>query len=313
MKLAIQIPCYNEEQDLRRTIEGIPASIPGIQSFDVVIVDDGSTDTTMRVAREMGIKHFVRFPENRGLARAFVEGINYCLQLGADVIVNMDADNQYPGSEIGKLIAPILAGRAEISIGDRQVSQLPHFSFLKKSLQKMGSWIVRTMSGTAVPDVVSGFRAYSREAAMRMNVVSSYSYTVETLIQAGRDRMSIISVPVKVNKTPRESRLIKNVPSYINRMAITIVRSYTMYQPLKVFSAVGAVLLFGGALLFARFLYFAIFLHESQGHVQSLIFASALVVTGFQALLMGMLSDVVAANRKLLEEALIRIKKLESK
>lgn len=304
MLLAIQIPCFNEEQDLRRALEGIPRVLTGIDRIEIVVIDDGSTDSTVQVARQAGVRHVVRFGRNRGLAKAFSAGINRCLQLGADVIVNMDADNQYPGSEIAKLIAPILDGKAEIVIGDRQVSSLPHFSWPKKRLQKLGSAFVRFLSGTQVPDVVSGFRAYSREAALRINVVSEYSYTIETLMQAGHQRAAIVSVPIAVNPTQRSSRLMKSVPSFIRHMALTMLRSYTMYKPLRTFVLFGALLSLGGFFLFARFLYYTFALNNSSGHVQSLILGAVLLILGFQTVMLGLLGDAMAANRKLTENVL---------
>ncbi len=304
MLLAIQIPCFNEEADLRRTLEGIPRALPGVDRIEIIVVDDGSTDSTAQIARQTGVRHIVRFARNRGLARAFIAGINYGLRLEADIIVNMDADNQYPGSEIGKLIAPILHGKAEIVIGDRQVNSLPHFSWPKKQLQKMGSAFVRLISGTDIPDVVSGFRAYSREAALRINVVSEYSYTIETLMQAGHQRAAVVSVPITVNATLRSSRLMKSIPSFIRHMALTMLRTYTMYRPLRTFVAFGALLFLSGFSLFVRFLYFAIALRESAGHVQSLILGAVLLILGFQTVMMGLLGDAVAANRKLVENAL---------
>lgn len=312
MKLVIQIPCYNEEEGLKETLQQIPQSIPGIEEIEIIIIDDGSSDKTEEIAKNFGIKHIVRFSKNRGLAKAFSNGINYSLSLGADIIVNTDADNQYPGREIPKLIEPIISGKADIVIGDRQTYKLGHFSFVKKILERFGSWIVGKLSHTSVPDAVSGFRAYSREAAQRTNVISKYSYTVETLVQAGREKLSIASVPIDVNPTHRKSRLVKSIPSYIQRMTLTIIRAYTMYQPLKVFSYIGVLLLTLGTIIFLRFLYFALLLDESGGHVQSLIFGAAFLIIGFQTLLIGLLSDVVAANRKLIEDVLIQIKKSKS-
>lgn len=313
MKLVIQIPCYNEENDLPGTLKEIPRSVPGFDTVELLIIDDGSTDQTCKVAKENGVHHVLRFPTNQGLANAFSAGIDYALKTGADIIVNTDADNQYPGEEIPKLVAPILAGQADIVIGDRDPAHLPHFSLLKRFFQWMGSWLTRKLSHTAVPDVVSGFRAYSRDAAARMNVISDYSYTVETLIQAGRDRLGIASVPIRVNSTSRPSRLMRSIPSYMQRMALTIIRAYTMYQPLKVFAGIGLVVFILGAALFGRFLYFALVLGESGGHIQSLILGSVLAIIGFQTVLIGLLGDVVSSNRKLIEQVLVSLRKNSSR
>lgn len=313
MKLVIQIPCYNEEKDLPRTLKEIPRLISGIDEVEILIIDDGSTDNTKDVALAHGVKHIISFSQNKGLAKAFNAGVSYALNIGADIIVNTDADNQYPGKEIPKLIAPILEGKAEIVIGDRQIKNLRHFSFLKKVLEKIGSWFVRKLSHTSVPDVVSGFRAYSRNAAIRMNVISEYSYTVETLIQAGREEITIASVPINVNPTLRQSRLMKSIPAYISRMSLTMIRAYTMYQPLKVFSFIGVMVLLAGSVLFLRFFYYALFFHNSSGHIQSLILGAVLLIIGFQTILIGFLSDVVASNRKLIEDVLVRIKEIQFK
>ncbi|HEY64504.1 MAG TPA: glycosyltransferase family 2 protein [Caldilineae bacterium] len=310
MKLIVQIPCLNEEATLPATVRDIPRQIPGVDEVEILVIDDGSTDRTAEVARELGVEHIVRFPRHRGLAAAFAAGIDACLRLGADIIVNTDGDNQYAGADIPKLIAPILAGEADVVIGDRQIDTIPHFSPLKKRLQKLGSWVVRQASDTMIPDTTSGFRAYSREAALRLNVVSDYTYTLETIIQAGKQRLALTHVPVRTNPQLRESRLIRSLPDYLIRSAETIVRIYAMYEPLRVFIAAGIFLLLGGLLLSLRYIYF-IFQGEGKGHVQSVILASVLLIAGFQVILIGLVADLIAINRRLSEEILLRVKRLE--
>ncbi|MCD6289164.1 MAG: glycosyltransferase family 2 protein [Anaerolineae bacterium] len=310
MKLIVQIPCLNEEATLPETVRDIPREIPGVDKVEILVVDDGSTDRTAEVARELGVDHIVRFPQNRGLAAAFAAGIDACLRLGADIIVNTDGDNQYAGGDIPRLIAPILAGEADIVIGDRQIDTIPHFSPMKKRLQKLGSWIVRRASDTAIPDTTSGFRAYSREAALRLNIVSDYTYTLESIIQAGKQHLALTHVPISTNPKLRESRLIRSLTLYLFRSAETIVRIYAMYEPLRVFVAAGTLLLLGGLTLSLRYLYF-VFQGEGKGHVQSVILAAVFLIAGFQVLLIGLLADLIAINRRLNEEVLLRIKRLE--
>ncbi len=310
MKLIIQIPCYNEEDTLPDTINDLPEKIEGIDKIEYLVINDGSTDNTVQVAREIGLHHIVNFPNNRGLARGFMAGIDACLMLGADIIVNTDGDNQYRGDDIEKLIQPILDGKAEVVVGDRQVEQIQHFSFIKKKLQKIGSGVVRMASGCSVADTTSGFRAYSRDAAMRLNVVSDYSYTLETLIDAGRKRMAIQCVPVQVNEPTRKSRLSKNLLSYINRSASTIIRTYTMFKPLKVFLSLSLVSFTIGFINGLRFLYY-FYLGQGAGHVQSLILAAILIIVSFQLALFGILADAISATRMVNDEALYRLKKLE--
>jgi len=311
MKLIIQIPCLNEEQTLPQTYRDLPKKIEGVESIEVLIVDDGSTDRTVKVAEELGVNHLVQFPTNRGLAAAFMAGIDGCLKNGADIIVNTDADNQYCGADIEKLIRPILDGKAEIVIGNRQTDTIEHFSTMKKRLQKLGSWIVRHLSNTDVPDTTSGFRAYSREAAMRLIVVSRFSYTLETIIQAGRKNISITHVPVRTNSKLRESRLFKSIPNYIKRSASTMMRIYTMYQPLKVFFYIGVALFLVGVLISMRFVVSYILEPTISRHIQSLVVSSAFVVVGFQVMVLGIVSDLIANNRILLEDIMVRLKKLE--
>jgi glycosyltransferase involved in cell wall biosynthesis len=311
MKVIVQIPCFNEESTLPQTLAGVPRRIEGVDRVEILVIDDGSTDGTAEVARRHGADHVVRHARNQGLGRAFRTGLDTCLRLGADIIVNTDADNQYPGSAIPDLVRPILEGQAEIVIGDRRTDEVAHFSPGKKRLQKLGSFIVRELSGTAVPDAVSGFRALSRSAALKLNIVSSFSYTIEMLIQAGKERMAVASVPVTVNPKTRESRLFRSVPQFLVQSLVTLVRTYTMYKPLRVFTFLGAVLVLLGSLPVARFLYF--FLQgEGGGHVRSLILGGVLLVFGFVSLLFGVVADLIAFNRSLLETLLEKVRRLEA-
>ena len=310
MKLIIQIPCFNEEETLPYTINDLPKKIEGIDEIEYIVINDGSTDNTVQVARELGVHHIVSFPNNRGLARGFMAGIDACLRLGADIIVNTDGDNQYKGDNIEKLIQPILNGEADVVVGNRQVDQVEHFTFMKKILQKLGSSVVRLAAGCDVIDTTSGFRAYSREAAMRLNVVSDYSYTLETLIDAGRKKMAIKCVPVEVNEPTRKSRLMNSLLSYINKSASTIIRTYAMYKPLKVFLTLSLISFMIGFMIGLRYLYF-VFLGQGAGHVQSLILAAILIIISFQLAVFGMLADAISANRIINDEILYRLKKLE--
>ena len=310
MKLIIQIPCFNEEETLAETVADLPREIDGVDKIEYLIIDDGSTDATSKVAQDLGVHHIVRFPQNRGLAKGFMAGIDACLRLGADIIVNTDADNQYCGQDIPLLIQPLLKGEADLVVGDRQVDTVPHFSGTKKRLQKIGSWVVRLASNTRIPDATSGFRAVNREAALRMFVTSEFTYTLETLIQAGQARLAVAAVQIRTNAKTRESRLFRNVSEYLRRSASTILRIYTMYRPLKAFLYLFSLFFLSGTGLGVRFLYFHL-TEESTGHVQSLILAAILLISAFMVLLVGLLADLVGANRKLLEDALIRLRRVE--
>ncbi|HEY6475718.1 MAG TPA: glycosyltransferase family 2 protein [Polyangia bacterium] len=312
LKLIIQIPCFNEATTLPGTLADLPRALDGFASVETLIVDDGSTDDTSAVARAHGVQHVVRLPQNRGLARAFSIGLDASLRLGADVVVNTDADNQYRGADIPALVRPILEGRAEMVVGDRQVMKVPQFSWTKRRLQRLGSWVVRRASDTSIPDVTSGFRAMSREAALRLFVHDDYTYTLETLIQAGRTRLPLAHVPITTNAITRPSRLIRSVPNYIWRQAATILRITTMYRPLRTFGAVALLCFLVGLAAVGRFLYFFIEDPQRSGHVQSLIFGAIGIIVAFQVLLFGMVADLVAANRRILEDLLVRFRRQET-
>ncbi|HEY2433687.1 MAG TPA: glycosyltransferase family 2 protein [Vicinamibacterales bacterium] len=310
-KLIIQIPCLNEAQTLPATLADLPKSIPGVDTVEVLVIDDGSRDGTADVARACGVDYIVRLRRNKGLAAAFAAGIDACLKAGADFIVNTDADNQYAGGDIAKLLAPLLRGEADICIGDRNIAGLRHMSWRKRRLQALGSWVVRQVSGTTVPDTTSGFRAYTRDAALRMTIVSEFSYTLESIIQAGKKRMAIAHVPVAVNPRTRESRLFASVFSYIKQSGATIVRIYAMYEPLKVFTYLGLFILVVGGAGLARFFYY--FLQgQAFRHFSSLVVSGIVVTLGFIVLVIGLLADVISGNRKLLEDLVYRVRTLES-
>lgn len=309
MKLVVLIPCLNEEATLPAALASIPRQVPGIDVVEVLVVDDGSSDRTSEVAREHGADHVVRFTRRKGLAQGFMAGIDAALRLGADVIVNTDADNQYPGAAIPDLIRPILLGQADLVIGDRGVNQVGHFSWTKRRLQLLGSWVVRKVSGTNVPDTTSGFRAMTRDAALRINIVSEFTYTLETIIQAGKKRMAIASLPIEARET-RPSRLFASTFEYVKRSAATILRIYAMYEPLKVFVLLGSALLSAGLLLGLRYAFFW-WQGEVRGHVQSAVLCVLLLILGFQTLLWGVMADLIASNRKLIEDLLYRQRRLE--
>jgi glycosyltransferase involved in cell wall biosynthesis len=311
-KLIIQIPCLNEAETLPATLADLPRSIPGIDVIETLVIDDGSKDGTSDVARQAGVDHVVRLRRNKGLAAAFAAGIDASLKQGADFIVNTDADNQYPGHQIPLLLAPLLNGAADIVIGDRNIAEVRHMSWRKRQLQRLGSWVVRQVSNTSVPDTTSGFRAYTRDAAMRMTIVSEFSYTLESIIQAGKKRMAIAHVPIATNPRTRQSRLFDSIFSYIKRSAATIVRIYAMYEPLKIFSYIGVAIVACGLLLSLRFVYTYLTEPLASGrNLQSLIIGAVLMIVGFQVLLIGLVADVISAVRKLLEDLVYRVKSIE--
>ena len=310
MKLIIQIPCLNEEKTLPLVVKDIPKKIDGIDKVEILVVDDGSTDRTSEVAEELGVDHIVQLSYNRGLAYAFMVGLDTALKFGANIIVNTDGDNQYNGCDIPKLIKPILENKAEIVVGDREVEKIKHFSLTKIFLQKLGSWVVRQLSGTSIPDVTSGFRAYSKETAMQINIVSKFSYTIETIIMAGKKNIPITHVAIRTNKKLRDSRLFKSTWGYLKNSIATIVRIYAMYEPLKVFSYIGGTSFFLGFILGCRYVYF-FFIGSTTGHVQSLILSAILIIVGFQIILIGLAADLISINREYVENSLYRIKKSE--
>jgi glycosyltransferase involved in cell wall biosynthesis len=310
MKLIIQIPCLNEAETLPATLADLPRSVPGIDVIETLVIDDGSTDETAAVARAHGATHVIRFRRRKGLAAAFMAGVDACLKRGADIIVNTDGDNQYGGAEIAKLVEPLLTGRADIVIGDRNIRDLRDMSAARKVLQRLGSWVVRQVSGTQVPDTTSGFRAYTREAALRMTIVSEFSYTLESIIQAGKNRMAVAHVEVSTNPRTRPSRLFGSVRSYIQRSAATIVRIYTMYEPLKVFTYIGLAVFGAGFILGLRLVYYY-FQYEAGRHIPSAIAAAVLMLLGFQILVIGLLADVISGTRKLLEDLVYRVRRME--
>jgi glycosyltransferase involved in cell wall biosynthesis len=310
MKLIIQIPCFNEEEHLGATLAALPRTLSGFSSVETLVIDDGSLDGTSGVARRAGATYLLRFPVNLGLARAFSAGLDAALKLGADVIVNTDADNQYRAADIALLVQPILAGQAEMVIGDRNPRRLVRFGPTKRLLQGVGSWAVRQLSGTTVPDAASGFRAFSRRAALRLNVFTKFTYTLETIIQAGKKHIPIAHVPVETNADARPSRLFGRTSTYLKHSLATLVRMYALYEPLKVFWGVGLACVVGGLLIGLRFLV-SYLLGEGAGHIQSLILAAVLLIIGFQTALIGLVADLIGNNRSLLEDALCRIREIE--
>ena len=310
MKLIIQIPCFNEAETLEVTLNDLPKHIDGIDEIEYLIIDDGSHDNTAEVAKKWGVHYVVRFRRNKGLAKGFMAGLDACLKNGADIIVNTDADNQYCGADIETLVRPILDKKAHIVIGERPIDDTEHFTPLKKKLQHFGSWVVRKASKTTIPDAPSGFRAYSREAAMRINVINDYTYTLETIVQSGREKMAVMSGPIRTNPELRESRLFHSMWGYIKKSMLTIVRTYLMYRPLYFFFMLGSILALVGVGFFVR--YFVFFCSgEGGGHLQSLILASTLLIVGFQTIVVGLLGDVISANRKILQDVQYHVRKMD--
>lgn len=308
MKLIIQIPCYNEAETLEIALNDLPSQLDGIDEIEYLIINDGSKDNTVEVAKKWGVHHIVNFKQNKGLAKGFMAGLEGCLKNGADIIVNTDADNQYCADDIAALIKPILEGKADMVIGARPIDQTEHFSFIKKKLQHFGSWVVRRASNTNIPDAPSGFRAFSREAAMRINVVNDYTYTLETIVQAGREKIAITSVPIRTNAELRPSRLFHSIWGYVKKSMLTIIRAYMMYKPLKCFTFVAAPPIATGLLIGLRFLYY-IAIGQGSGHIQSLILACTLIIMGFVTVMIGLVADVIAANRKILEDTQYHVRK----
>jgi glycosyltransferase involved in cell wall biosynthesis len=307
-KLIIQIPCYNEAATLPETLKELPDKLEGIDEIEILVIDDGSTDGTAQIAHESGVEHLIRIPVNRGLANAFAVGLEESLRVGADIIVNTDGDNQYPGGQIKQLIQPILEGAADIVVGDRQIDTIAHFSRFKKVLQKLGSRVVRLASSTNIPDTTSGFRAVTRDAAMRLTVFSNYTYTLETIIQAGKKGLNITSIPILTNPKTRDSRLIKSNLQYVVRSTWTILRIFLMYEALRVFLILSVLPLLVGTVLLVRFGYFFA-IGDGSGHVQSLIVAAILLLLGFLVILLGLLGDLIARNRRLSEDIQYQIKR----
>ncbi len=310
MKLIIQIPCYNEAETLEVALNDLPKHIDGIDEIEYLIINDGSKDNTVDVARKWGVQNIVSFKQNQGLAKGFIAGLDGCLRSGADIIVNTDADDQYKGEDIEKIVRPILDGEADIVIGARPIDDTEHFSFVKKKLQHFGSWIVRKASSTTIPDAPSGFRAFSREAAMKLNVVNDYTYTLETIVQAGREKIPMTSVPIRTNVELRPSRLFKSIWGYVKKSMITILRAYVLYKPLKAFSLLCLPFLTVGMAIGVRFLWFMAH-GTSGGHVQSLILGCTLIIIGFLIFVIGVMADTLAANRRILQDVQFHVKSME--
>lgn len=311
-KLIIQIPCFNEEATLPTALADLPGTLPGVDTIERLVVNDGSTDGTLEIARTHGVEHIVELPRNQGLAKAFMAGLHASLRAGADIVVNTDADNQYDARDIEKLVTPIVEGRADIVVGARPIGDIGHFSPLKKALQKMGSWVVRTTSGTRVDDAPSGFRAFSREAALSLNVFNNFTYTLETIIQAGQKNMSVLSVPIRVNADLRPSRLVKSIRSYVWRSLLIIMRMFMIYRPLRFFLILGTIPFSLGFLLGVRWLaYFWLFPEPGRTRLPSLILAAILLLSGFQLWIFGFIADLVSVNRLLLEKIQYRIRRAD--
>ena len=311
MKLIVQIPCLNEEDQLPVTVAGLPRQVDGFDKVEWLIIDDGSTDRTIDVARDHGVDHVVRLTNNKGLATAFQAGLDACLKLGADVIVNTDADNQYCADDIPALVAPVLAGEADMVVGDRNVMGIEHFSFAKKRLQRLGSWVVRRASGTNVPDATSGFRAYNREAALSLTVVSKFTYTLESLIQAGKSLVAVADVPVHTNETLRESRLFGSMGAYVRRNAAAIFRIYANYEPLFVFSVLSAIVFGAAVIAWMPFLIDWLVNGRRTGHVQSILLGGVLLVASIQLFALGVIADLISAHRTVSQRTLERVRRLE--
>lgn len=312
MKLIIQIPCLNEEESLPKTLEALPKQIDGVDSIEILIINDGSTDRTIEVAKQYGVNHIISFTKHRGLARAFGAGLDAALKAGADIIVNTDADGQYKGEDIPRLIQPILDGAADIVVGNRDIENVRQFSWVKKRLQKFGSTVVRHLSNSTVSDATTGFRAYNREAALKLNIISNYTYTLESIIQAENKDLAIANITISTNDVKRKSRLFKSIPQYIQRSIITIIRVYSMFNPFRLFVTVGTGTIVLGALIGCRFIFYYL-LGSGGGKIQSLILAAVLLIIGFQILIVGLLADLISANRRLIEDALLRVRKIELK
>ncbi|RIK63307.1 MAG: glycosyl transferase [Planctomycetota bacterium] len=310
MKLIIQICCHNEAETLPGTLADLPRSVPGFDCVEWLVVDDGSIDNTATVARDHGVDHVIRIPRKKGLARAFEAGISACLARGADVIVNTDGDNQYAGACVADLVAPILCDEADMVIGDRPIEQIDDFSPLKKRLQRLGSWTLRRITGLDLPDAASGFRALTRDAALRLNITSDFTYSLETLVAASQQKLKVAHVPIRVNPATRASRLFGSMGRYIGLQMITLLRVYTMYRPLRVFIGAGGLAILGGAILCLRYLYYML-LGEGKGHIQSVVVAGLLLNVGVLLCMMGLLADTIRSNRLFLERVLYRLRKLE--
>lgn len=311
MKLIIQIPCLNESETLGIALAELPRDVPGFDQVEWLIIDDGSTDDTAELAKRLGVDHVIRHPVNRGLATAFMTGLDACLRLGADVIVNTDADNQYNAGDIPSLTGPILNGAADMVIGARPIDETEHFSWVKKRLQRLGSWAVRMASKTDVADAPSGFRAISRETAMRLNVFNAYTYTLETIIQAGVSNLRVTSVPIRTNADLRPSRLVKSISSYVRRSLVTILRIFVIYRPMAFFSLPGMVLTLIGAAAALRFMYYYFAAGDGTGHVQSLVLGALCMILGAMSFMIALLADMISANRKLLERIALRLQRVE--
>ena len=311
MKLIVQIPCLNEEQTLPATIADLPREVDGFDVVELLVVDDGSTDRTVDVARELGVDHIVRLTNNKGLAAGFQAGLDACLKLGADVVVNTDADNQYSGADVAKLVAPILAGEADMVVGDRQVGSIDHFSGSKKGLQRLGSWVVRRVSGTEITDATSGFRAYNREAALQLAVVDNFTYTLESLIQAGKMLVAVDEVAIGTNPQTRESRLFSSTGGYVRRNGLAILRIYARYEPLRVFTTAGAIVLVLALAAWLPFLLDWIFSGDSSGHIQSLILGAVLFIAAIQLFALGVIGDLLASQRVMTQRVFERVRRVE--